>query len=185
MKAALLNSRCRRGSMAVLVANAYDTWATAPYQLCMSVRLVGVGNSRMDSRNLVVGRTPEPVTVKPMKLTSSLAKLELPWVEHPTFVAAGIQEHAGPGEDLNDGLVVEQGVVYSPSMVLDASHQPVHPAGVYDPGSEEALRTGEVSEGPPLRDEGGARSFLFCGVGHGVVVAVECIKDGLFGGPVG
>ena len=41
------------------------------------MRLVGVGNPRMDSTNSLVGRTPEADTVKPMKLTSSSANWNL------------------------------------------------------------------------------------------------------------
>ena len=61
----------RKGSIASVMLNAYDTWFTKPNQDLTSVRLRGVGKLEMAMMYFLHGRTVSLVILKPAISTSS------------------------------------------------------------------------------------------------------------------
>ena len=71
LNADLEERRWQKGWIIGDAANAYNTWATAPNQLQMPLRLAGVKKLRMDSLKVAVGWKPVIVMLKPIHSTSS------------------------------------------------------------------------------------------------------------------
>ena len=67
----------RNGSILSAAENAYATWLTSPHHDRMSVMFAGVGKSRIDSRNVLGGRTLFGVISKPANSTLSCANTNL------------------------------------------------------------------------------------------------------------